>query len=131
MPRRETLRPSAAYGGASLAPYDQLRELEQIGERFDGEGPALMTEYNPYGARHFLRELDGEAASELRERTVPLRGGGTVEKGFDVDVDALDPDGLFEYRTLVLRRSPLPTRPTTTRPMAPSKSRATAATGPG
>jgi hypothetical protein len=100
-----------AYGGASLAPYEQLRELEQIGEEFSGEGPALMTEYSPYGARHFLRELDGEAASELRERTVPLRDGGTVEKGFDVDVDELDPAGLFEYRTLVLRRSPLRSRP--------------------
>lgn len=100
-----------AYGGASLAPYDQLRELEQIGERFAAEGPALMTEYNPYGARHFLRELDGEGVSELRERTVPLRGGGVVEKGFDVDLDQLDLDSLFVYRTLVPRRSPLSSRP--------------------
>ena len=100
-----------AYGGVSLAPYGQLQELERIGEAFAGEGPALMTEYNPYGARHFLRELDGEGASELRVREVPLAAGGTVEKGQAVDTDELALPGLFEYRTLVLRRSPVRSRP--------------------
>jgi hypothetical protein len=102
-----------AYGGVDLAPYGQLHELEQIGNRFAGEGPALMTEYNPYGARHFLRKLDGEGASELRNRAVPLRGGGEVEKGYAVDTDELEPSGLFEFRTLVLRRSPIRSRPPT------------------
>jgi hypothetical protein len=100
-----------AYGGADLAPYGQLAELQRIGDRFAGEGPALMTEYNPYGARHFLRKLDGEGASELRVREVPLREGGTAEKGAAVDTDDLALPGLFEYRTLVLRRSPVRSRP--------------------
>ena len=100
-----------AYGGASLAPYGQLHELQEIGDRFAGESPALMTEYNPYGARHFLRKLDGEGATELRERTVPLRDGGVGEKGYAVDTDELDLSGLLEYRTLVLRRSPVRSRP--------------------
>jgi hypothetical protein len=100
-----------AYGGVDLAPYSQLRELEEIGEDFAAQGPALMTEYNPYGARHFLRKLDGEGASELRNRAVPLRDGGEVEKGYSVETDELDPAGLFVYRTLVLRRSPLRSRP--------------------
>lgn len=100
-----------AYGGASLAPYDQLAELEGIGERFAGEGPALMTEYNPYGARHFLRQLDAEGASELRIRQVTLADGGTAEKGEAPDVDEISRDSLFEYRTLVLRRSPVRSRP--------------------
>jgi len=100
-----------AYGGANLAPYDQLAELERIGEEFAGQGPALMSEYNPYGARHFLRDLDAEGASELRVRQVPLRGGGTAEKGEWVDTDRIDPAALLEFRTLVLRRSPLRSRP--------------------
>jgi hypothetical protein len=101
----------AAYGGVSLAPYAQLRELEEIGEELAGRGPALMTEYNPYGARHFLRELDAEGASELRVRPVYLRGGGTAEKGEAVDTDEIDDDALLEYRTLVVRRSPVRSRP--------------------
>jgi hypothetical protein len=100
-----------AYGGVSLAPYGQLVELQRIGEGFAGEGPALMTEYNPYGARHFLRELDAEGASELRVREVPLAAGGVAEKGEAVDTDELALPGLFEYRTLVLRRSPVSSRP--------------------
>jgi hypothetical protein len=100
-----------AYGGVSLAPYDRFAELERIGEDFAGEGPALMTEYNPYGARHFLRDLDPEAASELRSRQVLLRDGSVAEKGEAVDVDQVEPSELFVYRTLVLRRSPLRSRP--------------------
>lgn len=100
-----------AYGGVSLAPHERLAEQEWIGEDFAGEGPALMTEYEPYGARHFLRELDAEGASELRYRRVPLRGGGVAEKGEAVDTDEVEVDALLEYRTLVLRRSPVRSRP--------------------
>jgi len=100
-----------AYGGVSLAPYGELAELQTIGNKFAGEGPALMTEYSPYGARHFLRKLDGESATELRERSVSLRGGGEGKKGYAVDTDELDLNGLLEFRTLVLRRSPVRSRP--------------------
>ncbi|HKH63862.1 MAG TPA: hypothetical protein VKA35_00200 [Solirubrobacterales bacterium] len=99
------------YHDASLAPYGQLRELEKIGHEFAGEGPTLMTEYQPYGVRHFLREADAEGASELRYRQVPLRGGGELEKGEWADTDRIDPTALLGYRTLVLRRSPAQSRP--------------------
>ena len=104
-----------AYDDAWLAPRAQLAELERIGEQFAGEGPALMTEYQPYGVRHFLRRLDAEGASELRRRQVPRRDGTEAEKGSWSDTDelVLDPslDGLLTYRTLVLRRNPWQSRP--------------------
>jgi len=100
-----------AYHDVSLAPYEQLRELEEIGEEFAGEGPALITEYQPYGARHFLRELDAEGASELRVRPVTLVDGTTLEKGEWADTDRIALDALLTYRTLVLRRSPAQSRP--------------------
>ena len=99
------------YGGASLAPHDQLAELERIGERVAGQGPTLMTEYEPYGARHFLREADPEGISELRRHTIPLRDGSTVQKGASADTDRIDPAALGFYRTLVVRRSPAQSRP--------------------
>ena len=99
------------YRGVSLAPRDQLSELEQIGEEIDGEGPTLMTEYMTYGVRHFLREGDPEGVSELRYRLIPLRDGGEVQKGSYADTDELDTASLLAYRTLVLRRSPAQSRP--------------------
>jgi hypothetical protein len=100
-----------AYGGVSLAPRGQLEELERIGEQIAGEAPTLITEYQPYGARHFLRDAAPEAVSELRRRRIPLAGGGVVEKGLSADTDELDWDGLSVYRTLVVRRSPTQSRP--------------------
>jgi hypothetical protein len=100
-----------AYQDVWLAPHAQLAELARIGDRVAGEGPTLMTEYQPYGVRHFLRDADPEGAAELRRRTVPLRNGRVVPKGAFADVDAFRLDGLLVYRTLVLRRSPVASRP--------------------
>jgi hypothetical protein len=100
-----------AYREVNLAPRDQLAELELIGDLVAGQGPALMTEYQPYGVRHFLRAADPEGASELRRRQVLLRGGDETKKGAWADTDELGRDGLLVYRTLVLRRSPAQSRP--------------------
>jgi hypothetical protein len=100
-----------AYREVNLAPRAQLAELELIGERIAGQGPTLMTEYQPYGVRHFLRGADPEGASELRRRLVPLRGGEESKKGAWADTDELAADGLLVYRSLVLRRSPAQSRP--------------------
>ena len=69
-----------AYHEVNLAPRDRHAELEEIGEAIAGEGPTLMTEYEPYGVRHFLRKGDPEGASELRRRPVLLRSGRQLEK---------------------------------------------------
>lgn len=100
-----------AYHAVWLAPRDQLAELESIGERFAGAGPALMTEYQVYGVRHFLRHLDAEGASELRRRLVLLDDGSTLDKAAYIDIDRLAVPDLFVYKTLVLRRSPVLSRP--------------------
>ena len=94
-----------ASSEAYLAPRGQLAELEGIGERYAGDGPTLMTEYQPYGVRHFLRRMDPEGASELRRRPVPLRDGRVLGKGETAPIDAFAPEALAVYRTLVLLRS--------------------------
>jgi hypothetical protein len=81
-----------AYGGARLAPNDQLAELQQIGQRFSGQGPSAMTEFQPYGVRHFLRSLAVEQLPQRNIDAFPLR---EVER----------------FRTLVLDHSPSESRP--------------------
>jgi hypothetical protein len=100
-----------AYREVTLAPRDQLAELGRIGDRIAGEGPTLMTEYQPYGVRHFLRDAEPEGASELRRRRIPLRDGSIVRAGRYADLDEIDPGAVLAYRTLVLRRSPASSRP--------------------
>jgi hypothetical protein len=99
------------YHDVWLAPRGQLAELERIGERYADEGPALMTEYQPYGVRHFLRDLDPEGASELRRRPVALADGSSLEKGEFADLDRFRTSDVLVYRTIVLRRSPVESRP--------------------
>lgn len=100
-----------AYHDVWLAPRAQLQELEQVGERFAGQGPTLMTEYQPYGVRHFLRKMDAEGASELRVRPVLLASGKMLDKGQYADLDLFNGSDLLVYRSLVLRRSPVESRP--------------------
>jgi len=99
------------YHDVWLAPRGQLHELETIGHEFAGDGPALMTNYEPYGARHFLRKLDPEGASELRRRFDYLVDGSMLDKGGSTDIDRIRLDQVLVYRTLVLRRGPAASRP--------------------
>jgi hypothetical protein len=100
-----------AYHDVRLAPKDRLAEFEQIADRFDGDGPTLLNEYEPYGARYFMRGLDTEAPAELRRRVVPLRRGSGLEKLEWAPIDEFQPSSTLEYRTIVLRRSPAESRP--------------------
>jgi hypothetical protein len=99
------------YHDVALAPRVQFSELEEIGEAIAGEGPTLMTDYSPYGARHFLRESEAESASELRSRVDPLLSGQPLAKATTADIDQFQTTPLLVYRTLVLRRSPVESRP--------------------
>jgi hypothetical protein len=100
-----------AYHDVNLAPRGPMAELATIGDRFAADGPTLMTEYQPYGVRHFLRRLDPEGASELRRRPVFLRTGRLLAKGEYADLDAFSLPAVLTYRTIVLRRSPAESRP--------------------
>ncbi len=100
-----------AYSEVNLAPREQLIELEEIGEMLAGEGPVLMTEYQPYGVRHFLRDAEPEGASELRRRLVPLADGSSLAKGLWADTDDFLANAFEPYEALVLRRSPEQSRP--------------------
>ena len=100
-----------AYQGVWFAPRSHFTELEEIADRFAGEGPALDTEVSIYGPRHFLRKLDAVGASDSRGQEVGLAGGGLPEKGEYVDLDRIDPSELDRYALIVVRRSAAESRP--------------------
>jgi hypothetical protein len=99
------------YQAVWLAPRDEHLELEQIGERFEGDGPMLMTEGSIYGPRHFLRKEDAEGAKDLRVRQVPLRDGSLPDNVNFLDTDMLADSDFDPYHLLVLRRAPVASRP--------------------
>jgi hypothetical protein len=100
------------YHDVWLAPRGQLHELETIGHRISRQGPTLMTDYQVYGVRHFLRGAEPEGASELRRRYDYLTNGKVLPpKTPWADIDRFRLDGVLVYRTLVLRRGPLSSRP--------------------
>jgi hypothetical protein len=99
------------YHDVYVAPSGRLTELESIGNRFAGQGPTLLTEFDPYGARHFLRRMDAESTSELRRHYVTLRTGQVAEKGSSPDLDEIQLDAVLHYPTLVVRRSGISSRP--------------------
>jgi hypothetical protein len=115
-----------AYRDVNLAPRDQLAELATIAGIIGDRGPTLMTEYQPYGVRHFLRDAAPEGASELRRRVIPLdtrrgscpsiavqsgQGVCSLRKGYTADIDRFELGAILTYRTLVLRRAPGGSRP--------------------
>jgi hypothetical protein len=100
-----------AYHQTFLAPRDRLAELGRIGDLAAGKGPTLLPLYDPYAARHFLREADPEESSELRRRQVLLNDGQTLPTGSYADLDAIRLGSVTVYRTIVLPRSPIFSRP--------------------
>ena len=100
-----------AYHLTFLAPRDRLAELEHIGSLTAGKGPLLLPLYDPYATRHFLRRADPEEPSELRRRPVYLQDGKTLPTGSYADLDALQLPSVTVYRTIVLPRSPIFSRP--------------------
>jgi hypothetical protein len=99
------------YKNVSIAPYAQQDELRNIGYMFAGQGPTLMTEYSVYGSRYFLRNVEAEAASELRVHLIPTRDGSQVPRGSAADIDLFDPATIDYFNLLVVRKAPNASRP--------------------
>jgi len=102
-----------AYRDVSLAPRDRLVELQQVGERFGGRGPLLQTEFEEFG-KHFLRQTDPSGVSESyspRPADPAPPGKSGPRFGYPSDLDALALPYVQAYRLLLLRRSPVASRP--------------------
>jgi hypothetical protein len=100
------------YHDVTLSPYARLHNLEYIGERFARQGPTLTPDFEE-DAEYYLRDSN---------ETSVVNGPGL---GLRPEVNRLaEPGGLFAYdlneftfswietfRTIVMRRNPLASRP--------------------
>ena len=100
------------YHDATLAPYARLHNLEFIGERFAGQGPTLTPDYEEY-AEYYLR--DDDQTSVVNGPTLGLRPdvNRAAEPGgiFAYDLNEFTLGWVESFRTIVMRRNPLASRP--------------------
>jgi hypothetical protein len=90
-----------------------MEELADLGERLDGQGPTLYTEFEEFG-KHFLRKAAPEGSSEGWQRRYNLttgRAGQPPRFGVANDADQYTDRYLKYYRTIVLRRGFFGSRP--------------------
>lgn len=93
------------YRTTPLAPYERLAELQDLAERFDGQGPMLHPSFDEY-AGYLLRDarLVGTAVAP----DGPVEGGlltpGAVEPEFSKDLDQMAPSFIAQFDLILLRR---------------------------
>jgi len=100
------------YHDTSLAPYARLHDLQRIGERFAGQGPTITPDFDEY-AEYYLRDDDQD--SVVNGPALGLRPGVNrdAEPGgiFHYDLDEFPLSFVEGFRTIVMRRNPLASRP--------------------
>ncbi len=100
------------YHDVTLAPYARLHDLEHIGQRFAGQGPTLTPDFEEY-AEYYLR--DDDQTSMVNGPTLGLRPGVNreAEPGhiFQYDLNEFSLSWVEGFRTIVMRRGPLASRP--------------------
>jgi hypothetical protein len=99
-----------AYRAVYLAPVPRLEELQTIDERFAGQGPAMLAEFEEYG-KHFLRDLDVNSAYEAYTPLQAQTRTGEPVYARWVDLDGLQLAFVERYPLLIQRRSPVASRP--------------------
>lgn len=93
-----------AVHSTTIAPEARLHELEAIGHRYSGQGPALFPSFDEY-AEYFLRNVKATG------RVNPPNGFPGDPPQFGADLDQVDPKFVRSFPLLILRRNPTRSRP--------------------
>jgi hypothetical protein len=99
------------YRNVTLAPRDQLSELQTLGAMVAHKGPTFINEYEIYADRHFLRAGAPVEPAEYRTPLLPTVTGAVLTDGAFADIDSFPLSTLLPYRSLVIRRSPVESQP--------------------
>jgi hypothetical protein len=100
------------YHDVTLSPYARLHNLEYIGERFAHQGPTLTPDFEEY-AEYYLRDsnqdsmVNGPALGLRPEVNRAAEPGGI----FAYDLNEFTFSWVESFRTIVMRRNPLASRP--------------------
>jgi hypothetical protein len=99
-----------AYHGLYLAPEKRLDELRTIDKRFAGQGPAMLNEFEEYG-KHYLRDIPPIVPSDAwTPFPTALRAPGPGYAAYH-DLDAMTLTFVQQFPLIILRRSPVASRP--------------------
>jgi hypothetical protein len=98
-----------SYHGNNIAPTQRLAELQSIGKRWAGKGPALQPSFEEY-ADYFLRDVRSAGLVNPPNFNLPLRKG-LPPNAYVRDLDDFQPAFVQTFPLLVLRRDPLASRP--------------------
>jgi hypothetical protein len=100
------------YHDTPLSPYARLHELQQIGERYAGQGPTMTPDFEEY-AEYYLR--DAQQNSVVNGPALYLRPdvNRAAEPGgiYAYDMNEFTLEWIESFRTIVMRRNPLASRP--------------------
>ena len=96
--------------GTSFAPYDRLHDLQQIAEKYDGQGPSLYPVFEEY-SEYLLRDMDGSSLSNPANFDPGWNAEALPGLQFVRDMDEYKLDYLNSLQTIVLRRDPTASRP--------------------
>jgi hypothetical protein len=100
-----------AYHGLYLAPTKRLDELRTIDDRFKGQGVAMLNEFEEYG-KHYLRDLPPVVPYDAWTPVGPsLRNPALPVYAHYYDLDEMTVAYVEQFPLLILRRSPVASRP--------------------
>jgi hypothetical protein len=99
------------YRNVTLAPRASCPSSRRSLAKLNGEGPTFINEYQIYADRHFLRAGAPVEPAEYRTDYLPTVTGAVLTKSAFADIDSFPLSTLAPYRSLVIRRSPVESRP--------------------
>ena len=102
-----------AYQQITLAPRDQLRDLERLGTQLPGRGPTLYPAFNEY-AEYFLRRQRATSLvnpANFRLEVRPEIAAGRSGIQFAWDLDDFVPSFVQSFEYIVERGNPVAGRP--------------------
>jgi hypothetical protein len=98
------------YHGTNLAPTQRFTELMAINADFASQGPTLTPDFEEY-TLYLLRDMQPDAPGLAYSGPFTFVNGVSGLYGHSYDLDSLVLPSIERFRTIVMRRSPLWSRP--------------------